>query len=150
LAVERLEAALAGIDETSVSLAAQEPVRKSKNAMSTDAHDALRQMQSNGRLTDLHVNSLLAATSLVAMQLAQLVGREEDVDQEVRSFRRASQQLYAVWDTTLPQIEALADAARKQQDAAAHASRVAAELLGSHTALANGFANALENLKRGK
>jgi hypothetical protein len=87
---------------------------------------------------------------LAALHLASVATVPDDLGHETQSFRRAAHQMENAWETTLPQLEALADAARKQQEAAAHASRVAAELLGSHTALANGVANALEDLKRVK
>ena len=149
-AVERLDTALQALDSTSAPLSAQAGIQKSKRALSGDVSAVIQKLSDGNRLTDAHVSSLLCATSLVAMNLASVAAGPDDVDREIQSFRRAAHQMHAAWDTTLPQLEALADASRKQQEAAAHASRVAAELLGSHAALANAVANALEGLKRGR
>lgn len=149
-AVERLNLALQALDSSNAPLSAQESIQKSKSVFSGNISDVIQNLCDGKRLTNAHVSSLLHATSSVALQLACVASGSDDVDREIQSFRRSAHQMHGVWDSTLPQLEALADAARKQQEAAAHASRVAAELLGSHTALANGVANALENMKRGK
>lgn len=149
-AVERLNSALEALDGSSAPLGAQEGIRKSKRVFSGDVSNVIQKLSEGNRLTDAHVSSLLCATSLVALQLASVAAGPGDVNREIQCFRRAAHQMHTTWDTTLPQLEALADASRKQQEAAAHASRVAAELLGSHTALANCVANALEDLKRGR
>jgi len=150
IAVERLEAALAALDSSRAPLSAQGSIRDSKNVLSGDVAPVLEQMRSGGRLTDVHVSSLLCALSSIAAKFAVVAGGDGAVDFEIETFRRVSHQLHGVWDHTLPQIELLADATRKQQEAAAYASRVASQVLGCHAALADNFAKAIEGLNRGR
>lgn len=149
LAVERLEAALAAIDSSSAPLRAQESIRASKDAFSeSSVAPILDQLRSGSRLTDVHLSTLLILTSKIAANLAGVAGAEESIDIEVERFRRASHQVHGLWDHTLPQIELLAEAARKQQESSAFSARVSAQLLGSHTALADSFAKAIESLHK--
>ena len=148
-AVERLNAALQALDASSAPLEAQVSIEKSKTFIPSGASDAMQKLCDGSPLTDAHVSCLLQAMSLAALQLTNVAAASSGgVDREVQSFRRAAHQMHVMWDNTLPQIEALADAARKQQDASAHAARIAAELLGTHTTMANTVANVLEDMKR--
>ena len=119
IAVERLEAALATLDSSRAPLRTQDSIRASKNVISGDVAPVLEQMRSGRRLTDVHVSSLLCALSTIAAKFAAIAGGDDAVDIEIETFRRASHQLHGIWDHTLPQIELLADATRKQQEAAA-------------------------------
>jgi uncharacterized tellurite resistance protein B-like protein len=97
-------------------------------------------------LDESNANDLIERLSTAVANLAGVVSSSQSVDLEVDAFRRVSHQIHGVWDTTLPQIEALEAAVRESQESSARAARVAAELLGSHMALAGSVASSLEGL----
>jgi hypothetical protein len=149
VAVERLEAALAAIDDRSAPLGAQDSLRRSKEALCQDtAHSALERLKSGARLDDASVNAMLLATSLIASQLAAVAAGPPDVDYEVQAFRRLAQTVSRTWHQTMPQIEDLAASAREQKEAAAATELTATRLLGAHSALASTVASALEGLQQ--
>ena len=149
LAVEKLVAALDSVDGSNAPLRAQESIRTSKDAIgSGSVVPILDELRNGSRLTDAHLNTLLTATSTIAATLAGVAGAEEHVDLEIERFRRASHQLHGIWENTLPNIELLAEATRKQQEASVFSARVASQLLGSHLAFADNFANIIQGLKR--
>ena len=151
VAIERLEAALEAADERSAPSNAQATLRRSKEELGGEANIAAIEAIKNGRrLTDASVNAMLAAMAAMAAQLAAIVARPMDVSHEIEQFRRAASAAHDVWADTLPELERLANAAKKNAEAAAETDRAAARLLGQHTALSGSFASALEGLRRAR
>ena len=148
MAIERLEAALDAVDERSAPSSAQATIRRSKEALGGEANTAAIAAIKNGRrLNDASVNGMLAAMAAMAAQLAAIVARPMDVAHEIEQFRRAASAAHDVWSDTLPELERLANAAKKNAEAAAETDRAAARLLGQHAALSGSFASALEGLR---
>jgi hypothetical protein len=146
LALERLREVTKHIDANSAPLGTQSKLSGALDALG--ACQPIKSVCEGGMksLDESNANDLIERLSTAVANLAGVVSSSQSVDLEVDAFRRVSHQIHGVWDTTLPQIEALEAAVRESQESSARAARVAAELLGSHMALAGSVASSLEGL----
>jgi hypothetical protein len=146
LALERLREATKRIDANSAPLGTQSKLSGALDALG--ACQSIKRVCEGGMksLDESNANDLIEGLSKAAANLADVVSSSQSVDLEIDAFRRVSHQIHGVWDTTLPQIEAMEAIARESQESSARVARVAAELLGSHMALAGSVASSLEGL----
>jgi hypothetical protein len=146
LALERLRDVTKRIDANSAPLGTQSKLSGALDALG--ACQSIKRVCEGGMksLDESNANDLIEGLSKAAANLASVVSSSQSVDIEIDAFRRVSHQIHGVWDTTLPQIEAMEAIARESQESSARVARVAAELLGSHMALAGSVAASLEGL----
>jgi len=146
LALERLRAATGLVDPMSAPLGTSKKL--SDAIFEVDSSEQIKFACSgdNVSLTETGMNELIQSVSNAAVLLAENAAKTQDVDVEVEAFRRVSHQIHGVWSATLPTIELLEASVREANESATRASRVAAELLGTHVTLANSIASSLESL----
>lgn len=146
LALERLRDVTTRLDANSAPLGTRSKLSGALDALG--ACQSIKRVCEGGvtSLDESNANDLIEGLSTAVANLAGVVSSSQSVDLEIDAFRRVSHQIHGVWDTTLPQIEAMEAMARELQGSSARAARVAAELLGSHMALAGSVASSLEGL----
>lgn len=146
LALERLRDATKRIDPSAAPIGTSKKLSGALSAL--EACEVLKNVCDGHKssLSEANANEVIEGISSVATNLADAAASNQKVEVEIEAFRRVANQIHAVWDTTLPQIEILDAAVNEAHQSAARASRVAAELLGAHITLASSVASSLEGL----
>ena len=145
-ALTRLVNSINDIEDETAPLGSRNSLTAAKKAI--ENCEALKKLKSidTNKINEESFNELLCGVAMAANSLAAASSSVQSVDVEIEAFRRLTYQIYNVWEDTLPAMERLDCAISKANESAAHASRIASEMITTQLTLAKTVTRTLEGL----